>query len=202
MIAFVQGEIADITEDTVVLSVNGFGINVHISGRVAAQLPGIGEKVKLHTYTLVREDAFLLYGFLHKNDLELFKKCITVNGIGPKGALSLLSAMDADALRYAILSKDAKAIAKAPGIGQKTAERLIIDLKDKVSYDDTMIDREIGEHATAGIPAPSEAVKETIEALVALGYGQTESMQAVGKIPGAEGKDSSALLKEALKYLF
>ena len=87
MIAFVQGEIADITEDTVVLSVNGFGINVHISGRVAAELPGIGEKVKLHTYTLVREDAFLLYGFLHKNDLELFKKCITVNGIGPKLSL-------------------------------------------------------------------------------------------------------------------
>ena len=147
MIAFVQGEIADITEDTVVLSVNGFGINVHISGRVAAELPGIGEKVKLHTYTLVREDAFLLYGFLHKNDLELFKKCITVNGIGPKGALAILSTMDADALRYAILSKDAKAIAKAPGIGQKTAERLILDLKDKVSYDDTMISMEVSEHA-------------------------------------------------------
>ena len=188
MIAFVQGEIADITEDTVVLSVNGFGINVHISGRVAAELPGIGEKVKLHTYTLVREDAFLLYGFLHKNDLELFKKCITVNG------------MDADALRYAILSKDAKAIAKAPGIGQKTAERLILDLKDKVSYDDTMISMEVSEHAGGAVQ--SEAVKETIEALVALGYGQTESMQAVGKIPNAEEKDSGALLKEALKYLF
>ena len=200
MIAFVQGEIADITEDTVVLSVNGFGINVHISGRVAAELPGIGEKVKLHTYTLVREDAFLLYGLLHKNDLELFKKCITVNGIGPKGALAILSTMDADALRYAILSKDAKAIAKAPGIGQKTAERLILDLKDKVSYDDTMISMEVSEHAGGAVQ--SEAVKETIEALVALGYGQTESMQAVGKIPNAEEKDSGALLKEALKYLF
>ena len=200
MIAFVQGEIADIMEDTVVLSVNGFGINVHISGRVAAELPGIGEKVKLHTYTLVREDAFLLYGFLHKNDLELFKKCITVNGIGPKGALAILSTMDADALRYAILSKDAKAIAKAPGIGQKTAERLILDLKDKVSYDDTMISMEVSEHVGGAVQ--SEAVKETIEALVALGYGQTESMQAVGKIPNAEEKDSGALLKEALKYLF
>lgn len=201
MIAYVQGEIADIAEDNVVVDVNGFGINIKISSRVAAALPGIGEKVKLHTYTLVREDAFLLYGFLYKSDLDIFKKCIMVNGIGPKGALAILSVMDADTLRYAILSRDAKAIAKAPGIGIKTAERLILDLKDKLSFDDTLIEREM-DNAT-GYPIPeNDAVRETVEALVALGYGQTESMQAIGKIPDTDGKDSSLLLKEALKYLY
>lgn len=201
MIAYVQGVVADITEDNVVLDVNGFGINVKISARVAAALPGIGERVKLHTYTLVREDAFLLYGFLQKVDLDIFKKCIMVNGIGPKGALAILSVMDADTLRYAILSKDAKAIAKAPGIGQKTAERLILDLKDKLSYDDALIDREVSLSNHNHLPQ-GEAVQETLEALVALGYGQTESMQALSKIPDTDKKDSSILLKEALKYLF
>lgn len=201
MIAYVQGVVADITEDNVVLDVNGFGINVKISARVAAALPGIGERVKLHTYTLVREDAFLLYGFLQKGDLDIFKKCIMVNGIGPKGALAILSVMDADTLRYAILSKDAKAIAKAPGIGQKTAERLILDLKDKLSYDDALIDREVSLSNHNHLPQ-GEAVQETLEALVALGYGQTESMQALSKIPDTDKKDSSILLKEALKYLF
>ena len=165
MIAYVQGVVADITEDNVVLDVNGFGINVKISARVAAALPRIGERVKLHTYTLVREDAFLLYGFLQKGDLDIFKKCIMVNGIGPKGALAILSVMDADTLRYAILSKDAKAIAKAPGIGQKTAERLILDLKDKLSYDDALIDREVSLSNHNHLPQ-GEAVQETLEALV------------------------------------
>ncbi|MDE6064689.1 MAG: Holliday junction branch migration protein RuvA, partial [Lachnospiraceae bacterium] len=178
MIAYVKGEISEITEDSVVIEVGGVGMNVHISAREAQRLPGIGSTVKLHTYMLVREDAFLLYGFLAKADLELFKKCLTVSGIGPKGALAILSVMDADALKYAILSKDAKAIAKAPGIGAKTAERLILDLKDKVSFDDTIIGMEVAQGAGGALPEEG-AVKEAVEALVALGYGQTESLRAV-----------------------
>ncbi len=202
MFAYIKGEIAEITEDNVVLDVGGIGYNVNISARVAQGLPGIGQEIKLHTYTLVREDAFSLYGFLTRADLDIFKKCITVNGIGPKGALAILSVMDADALRYAILSGDAKAISKAPGIGGKTAERLILDLKDKVSYDDTIINMEItGQNpvAQATVEGP---VKEAVEALVALGYGQTESLKAVKQIPDADNMDSSQLLKAALKYLF
>lgn len=201
MIAYVKGEIAEITEDSVVIEVGGVGMNVHISAREAQRLPGIGSTVKLHTYMLVREDAFLLYGFLAKADLELFKKCLTVSGIGPKGALAILSVMDADALKYAILSKDAKAIAKAPGIGAKTAERLILDLKDKVSFDDTIIGMEIAQGAGGTLPEEG-AVKEAVEALVALGYGQTESLRAVKQVPEAESMDSGALLKAALKKLF
>ncbi|MCH5269931.1 MAG: Holliday junction branch migration protein RuvA [Lachnospiraceae bacterium] len=202
MIAYVKGEIAELTEDNVVVEVGGIGFNVKISARVAQSLPGIGQEVKLHTYTLVREDAFSLYGFLSRSELEIFKKCITVSGIGPKGALAVLSVMDADGLRYAILSGDAKAIAKAPGIGARTAERLILELKDKVSYDDALIGMEI-EKGQAGVLPPAEgAVKEAVEALVALGYGQTESLRAVSQIADAESMDSGALLKAALKNLF
>lgn len=201
MIAYVKGEIAEITEDNVVIDVGGIGYNVKISAREAQNLPGIGQEIRLHTYTLVREDAFLLYGFLTRDDLDIFKKCITVNGIGPKGALAILSVMDADALRYAILSGDAKAIAKAPGIGARTAERLILDLKDKVSFDDSMIDREISLQQTAGSQTEG-AAREAVEALVALGYGQAESLKAVSQIAGAETMDSGELLKAALKKLF
>lgn len=202
MIAYVKGEIAEITSDNVVLDVGGIGYNIHVSARLIQSLPGIGSQVKLYTYTLVREDAFLLYGFLTREDLDIFKKCITVNGIGPKGALAILSVMDASALRYAILSKDAKAIAKAPGIGSKTAERLILDLQDKVSFDDTMINHEIALSQNGNSLATKAAAKEAVEALVALGYGQADSMRAVSQVANAEDMDSSELLKAALKKLF
>ena len=143
MIAYVKGIIDCITDDTVVVDVGGIGYNVKISDSTARLLPGIGQEVKMYTYTLVREDAFSLYGFLRRDDLEIFKKCITVNGIGPKGALAILSIMDANALRIAIVSGDAKAIAKAPGIGAKTAERLILDLKMCLMKSTVVIMRQI-----------------------------------------------------------
>ena len=188
--------------DNVVIDVGGLGYNVKVSADTAMRLPGIGEQVKLYTYTCVREDAFLLYGFLSRNDLDIFKKCITVNGIGPKGALSILSVMDADSLRYAILSGDTKAISKAPGIGARTAERLILDLKDKIQIDDSMIDREIAATAGNAGSASSPQVEEAVTALVALGYGRTESLKAVNAVENAAELDSGALLKAALKKMF
>lgn len=137
MIAYVKGTVEDITEDNAVVDVGGIGYNVRISADTAARLPGIGERVKLYTYTSVREDAIQLFGFLSKNDLDIFKKCITVSGIGPKGGLAILSVLDADSLRFAILSGDVKAITKAPGIGARTAERLILELKGKIKVEDT-----------------------------------------------------------------
>ena len=202
MIAYVKGIIEDITEDNVVVDMNGFGINVRISADTASRLPGIGEETKLYTYTCVREDAFLLYGFLSRNDLEIFKKCITVNGIGPKGALAILSVMDADTLRFAIISGDTKAISKAPGIGARTAERLILELKDKLKIDDSMIEREIAATAVNNTLADSAQKSEAVEALVSLGYGRTESIKAVNAIEGIEVMDSGAILKAALKKMF
>lgn len=203
MIAYVNGIIDDITEENTVIDVGGVGYNVKISADTAARLPGIGEPVKLYTYTNVKEDAFQLFGFLSRNDLQIFKKCITVNGIGPKGALAILSVLDADSLRFAIMSGDAKAISRAPGIGAKTAERLILELKDKIKIDDTMINREIDSYDASGeATADSAQKKEAVAALVALGYGQAESVKAVNSIEGIEDMDSGAVLKAALKKLF
>lgn len=204
MIAYVRGTIENIALDNVVVDVGGIGYNVKISADTASRLPGVGEEVKLYTYYSVREDAQWLYGFLNRNSLELFKKCITVNGIGPKGALALLSVMDADSLRFAIVSGDVKAISKAPGIGPRTAERLILDLKDKLQIDDSMISREIAATAAdmSGGPGLSPQKQEAVEALVALGYGKPESIKAVNAIPDIETMDSSAVLKAALKNLF
>ncbi len=202
MIAYVNGMIEDITADNVVVDINGLGYNVKISPDTAMRLPGIGERIKLYTYTCVREDAFILYGFLSRNELDIFKKCITVNGIGPKGAQAILSVMDADSLRYAIMSGDTKAISKAPGIGARTAERLILDLKDKIKIDDDMIRREIADGAQQQTAAASPHIAEAVEALVSLGYGRTESLKAVNAVEEPDSMDAGALLKAALKKMF
>ncbi len=205
MFAYIKGIVADITQECCVLEVHDVGINIHISAQTAARMPGIGEEAKLYTYTSVREDAFWLYGFLTKGDLEMFKRCITVSGIGPKGALGLLSVMDGDQLRFAILAQDVKAISQAPGIGKRTAERLVLELKDKLDYADADISREAGQYpgnGGAGTVMEHPGKREAVEALVALGYGQTEAMKAVSQVEGAETMDSGVLLKQALKKMF
>lgn len=205
MIGFVRGIVEYVSEELVVIDVNGMGINVHVSTDTASKMPSLGEEAKLYTYTSVREDAIWLYGFLRRKDLEIFKKCISVSGIGPKGALSILSVMDADSLRYAISAGDKKAISKAPGVGPKMAERLILELKDKVSLDAEDIGMEIARsEGSAGNPLSldSPSKKEALEALVALGYGQTESLKAINSVPGVDEMDSSAILKAALKKMF
>ena len=202
MIAYVNGIVEDITEDNAVLDVGGIGYNVKISADTASRLPGIGEPVKLYTYTNVKEDSFQLFGFLSRNDLEIFKKCITVNGIGPKGALAILSVLDADSLRFAIMSGDVKAISKAPGIGTRTAERLILELKDKIQIDDNLISREIASYGESVSLGDSAQKKEAVEALVALGYGKAEAAKAVNSIEGIEAMDAGAVLKATLKKMF
>lgn len=202
MIAYVNGILEDVNEENAVLDVNGIGYNIRISADTASRLPGIGEPVRLYTYTCVREDAFLLYGFLSKSDLDIFKKLITVNGLGPKGGLAILSVMDADELRYAIMSGDAKAISQAPGIGAKTAQRVILDLKDKITIDDVLISKEISATANGSFHIDSIQKQEVVEALVSLGYGQAESAKAVNAIEGIENMDSGAILKAALKRMF
>ena len=202
MIAYVEGRIEDIAPDNAVLDVGGIGYNIKISPETASRLPGLGQRVRLYTYTCVREDAFWLYGFLSKGDLELFKKLITVSGIGPKGALALLASMDADTLRFAILSGDTKAIAKAPGIGAKTAQRLILDLKDKIRQDEDLIRMEISADTMENACADTPQKREAVEALVSLGYGQADALKAVNSIEGVENMESGAVLKAALKKMF
>lgn len=202
MIAYVDGILEDVTEDNAVVDVGGLGYNVKISGHTAGRLPGIGEHVRLYTYTSVREDAFLLFGFLKREELDVFKKCITVNGIGPKGALAILSVMDVYSLKYAIVSGDVKAISKAPGIGTKTAERLILELKDKIQADASMIQQEMDAYAEGSVRMDNKQFEEALEALEALGYSRTESVKALKSVPDGERMESGRLLKMALKQLF
>lgn len=200
MIGFVRGIIADKEEDNVLIDVNGIGINVNISGRTAEILPRVGQETQIYTYTCVREDAFLLYGFLTKDDLNIFKQLISVNGIGPKGGLAILSVLTPDDLRFAILSGDAKAIAKAPGIGAKTAERVILELRDKVSIQETVIGQEMTAYESS--EENISVRNDVVEALVALGYGQSEALKAVKQVANHESMDIEELLKAALKKMF
>ena len=198
MFAYLVGRVAGVTEDNLVLEVGQIGFNIKIPSSLPPLLPPIGEEVKIYTYTCVREDAFLLYGFLSQDDLDMFRLLITVNGIGPKGGLAILSVMSADDVRLAVLTQDAKAISKAPGVGAKTAQRLILDLKDKVSMEETFVSRESAAQA-AGL---SDARREAAEALAALGYSASEAAQAVRKVENADEMDVEELLKAALKHLF
>lgn len=201
MFAYLVGRVAGVTEDNLVLEVGQIGFNIKIPSSLPSLLPPIGEEVKIYTYTCVREDAFLLYGFLSQDDLDMFRLLITVNGIGPKGGLAILSAMSADDVRLAVLTQDVKAISKAPGVGAKTAQRLILDLKDKVSMEETFVSRESAAYAAqaAGL---SDARREAAEALAALGYSTSEAAQAVRKVENADEMDVEELLKAALKHLF
>ena len=206
MYAYLKGTLEEITEDAIVVEVGNIGYNIRVSTTAVDLLPGIGSEVKIYTYTMVREDAFMLYGFLSRDDLEIFKKLITVNGIGPKGGLAILSVMNADALRFAIMAGDAKSIAKAPGVGNKTAERVILDLRDKISLEDTLLG--LGEPTVtsggAAVWAGTDNVmkREAIEALVALGYSASDATNAVKKVEVDETSTVEGILKSALKFMF
>ena len=210
MIAFLSGTIEYLGTDTVVIDVGGVGYEVKVSAEVSGALSavGVGNTVKLYTYTYLREDQIALYGFRSRDDLALFKQLITVSGIGPRGGLSLLSVMTADDLRFAIVSGDARMISRAPGIGKKTAERLILDLRDKISSayavsDDPEIaaggiDR-AGDGRRDAVAEESSPASDAVEALVALGYMRAEAARAVKKC--AKQNDTGAILQEALRYL-
>ncbi len=201
MIAYLKGTIAAIYEQQIVLEVGGIGYNIIMPKSSMDRIGGVSEEYKIYTYLSVREDAMLLFGFLTKDDLDLFKLLIQVNGLGPKGALSLLSVMSADELRYAIVSADTKTISKAPGIGSKTAQRMIIDLKDKVSLRDAFDSQFPGEGDEPVGSASTSAQREAAEALVALGYSQTSALKAVRTAGDEAGDDVEKILKLALKVI-
>lgn len=200
MYAYLKGIIEEIEEDNLVVEVNGIGYNVKMAAANMSILPPKGSTVKVYTYTSVREDAIWLYGFLTRDDLSMFKLLITVNGIGPKGAQAVLSAMPADELRFAIYAGDAKKIAKAPGIGAKTAQRIILDLKEKISLEDSLTHITDAETATANDVCYGNR-KEAIEALTALGYSRSDAVKAVSAVVTDEQMDVEKILKLSLKQL-
>lgn len=201
VISYIRGLLAEKLEDSAVVEAQGVGFQVFVPLSVLSELPPVGETVKLHTYFAIREDSMSLYGFLSKQDLEMFRQLIGVNGVGPKSALGILSALKPDVLRLAVLSGDAKAIAKAPGVGAKTAQRIILDLKDKVKAEDILLGAADMESAPSEISGVGEVGKEAVEALTALGYSAGEAASAVRKVKITETMTAEDVLKGALRHL-
>ena len=203
MISYLRGELAAVEEQKAVIDVGGVGYGVYMPQQALSLLPAVGSEVKIHTYLNVREDAMQLFGFLTRDDLEIFRLVIGVSGIGPKGGLSILSCLSPDELRFAIMSGDAKAISAAPGIGKKTAEKLIVELRDKVDIETTLDHAAHGAErdVPAGEVSDNGMQAEAVQALVALGYTSSESLRAVKKT-SPDCATVEDILKEALKFLF
>ena len=201
MISFIRGLVADTTENSVILEAGGIGYEIFMTGSSIEQASRSEGKVKIHTYFNVREDAMQLYGFLSRDDLEMFRLLLNVNGIGPKAALGVLAGLTADELRFAVLSDDIKTISRAPGIGKKTAQKLILELKDKLKLEDAFEKKLAHEQEAADISSSvlHDGRQEAVEALVALGYSSTEAMKAVRKVTDVSPDDVEGLLKAALK---
>lgn len=199
MIAYIIGTVTEAEEDNIIVENGQIGFNIRVPYGYAFK---VGKEVKVYTYTYVKEDAFQLYGFDSKDELTMFKKLITVSGIGPKGALAILSVMSAADLRFAIYSQDVKAISKAPGIGKRTAERVILDLKDKVSPEALIsLPGEQQNKTMASFEHTDIVRKDAIDALAALGYGVSEAAKAVSKVTITEETTTEDILKNALKYM-
>ena len=202
MISFVRGTLSAVFENRVEIDTGSIGYEIFVPVSVLEELPPVEEDVQLYTYLNVKEDEMSLFGFLTRDALEIFKLLITVSGIGPKGALGVLSAMSPTDVRFAVLSGDAKAFAKAPGIGPKTAQRLIIELKDKVSLEDGLEhfnDAPVSGKRTVD-PEEASAKSEAIVALTVLGYSNSDALRAVNGID-LRNKTTEEILKEALKKL-
>ena len=202
MISYIRGTLAEKNEDSAVVEAHGVGYQIFVPVPVLSELPPLGESLKIYTYFSVREDGMSLFGFLSRQDLAMFKQLIGVNGIGPKSALGILSALRPDVLRMAVASGDAKTISRAPGVGPKTAQRIILDLKDKIRPEDVLAG---GLEESLAVPEEisgvGQAGKEAVEALTALGYSAAEAAGAVKKVKITEEMTAEDVLKGALRHL-
>lgn len=197
MYAYIYGQIIEKEPENLIVEANQIGYNIHIAPGMVPRFPEVGQMAKIYTYTSVREDAFWLYGFTSKDELNLFKLLITVSGIGPKGAMGILSVMDVDTLRLAILSQDAKMIAKAPGVGAKSASRIVLELKDKVKPEDVIGSSTQSEDSSAAAVVRQEAS----EALVALGYTVSDAYRVLQQIEITEETTVETVIKAALRKM-
>ena len=203
MFAYIRGTLADIDDYTVVIENNGIGYGLSSSMNTIRQLPAIGSEVKLHTKLIPKEDSLTLYGFYEKEELKMFELLLSVSGIGPKGALAILSNMTVSDIQFAVAGGDAKAFAAAPGVGKKTAERVIIDLKDKVDIIGAF-EAKITSDLSGGAKkiAPVTTVKEEVlEALVSLGYSASNAARALDKMTITESTTTEQLLSDTLKQM-
>lgn len=204
MISYLKGELTEINESYVVIEVGNIGYEVALPASSIMELPPRGSTIKIYTYMHVREDAIGLFGFLTKDDMEMFRLLITVNGIGPKSALGILSAITADELRFAILAEDVKTISKAPGIGNKTASKMILELKDKIKLEDAF-EKQLANNEMKKDKDNTNRIlslrDEAVQALTVLGYSSSDAFKIVTGIDIEENMQVEDILKLCLKRM-
>ncbi|MDF2882259.1 MAG: ruvA [Clostridiaceae bacterium] len=190
-----MGTFKGMNKDYIIIENNGIGYRIFTSGSTIAKIPKLDENILLFLEQIVREDFIGLYGFLTREELNMFKLLLTINGVGAKAALSLLSISNVEKLKYAIISEDEKTIVKAPGIGKKTAQRIILELKDKINP------QELLEHVSDDNSQlfNEDTVKEAKEALIALGYNEKEAIRALNQVNTNDSLEN--IIKYCLKYL-
>lgn len=199
MIRYVKGTYAmDVNGGIAVETQSGIGLEIFLPANSPVYRYKTGDSVMIFTSMIVKDDDISLYGFHNKESLELFEKLITVSGVGAKGAMAIVGTLSAEELKRAIVFEDAKEIARANGIGKKTAERIILELKDKIGRPE---DRLSGAEAPGGGELSADSRTEAITALTALGYTKAEAFNAVASI-NEEGLTSEEYIKKALKSLF
>lgn len=199
MYEYIKGKYIGINKDYVIVENNGIGYRIFTSGATMAEMPKVSEDVMLYLEQVVREDFIGIYGFSTREELEMFKLLLSINGVGAKAALSLLSISRINNLRYAILMGDEKHLCRAPGIGKKTAGRIILELKDKIKTDDVVEGVDIQEGFEDIIPSNANIVGEALGALLALGYSEKEAESALKKVDKTQSVEN--IIKESLRVL-
>ena len=199
MISYIKGILEDMSPGMVVVDNHGIGYQMMVPMR-GESFPKIGQEIKIYTHMHVREDDVSLFGFLSKEEKEAFELLIGVNGIGPKEGLSVLSTLSVYELKMAVISEDVKTISKTPGLGPKGAKKLILELKDKLSFEELEEDG-VGAEIFDTSADSSDSVMITIEGLVSLGYSKSEAAIAVNKVEAAKDLTPEELLKKALKNI-
>ena len=198
MIGYIKGTVAEIYPDYILLECNSIGYRIFVTTSLISEL-SYDDEIRLYTYLSVKEDSLTLFGFRKRDELEAYKLLLTVNGVGPKAAMGIMSSVGAEELRYCVLTSDAKKLSKAQGIGAKTAQKIILELKDKFDFEDIFSD---DKEPTSSASLASGAMADAVSALEALGYAASDALKAVRKAAENDsGADSGDLLKEALKYM-
>ncbi|MFP6860125.1 Holliday junction branch migration protein RuvA [Pseudomonas sp.] len=198
MIGRLRGTLAEKQPPHVIVDINGLGYELEVPMTTLYRLPSVGEPLTLHTHLVVREDAHLLYGFFEKRERELFRELIRLNGVGPKLALALMSGLEIDELVRCVQAQDTSVLVKIPGVGKKTAERLLVELKDRFKAWETVpgMSNLVVEPRAGG--AVSSAENDAVSALISLGYKPQEASRAVSAIK-EDGLSSEDMIRRALK---
>lgn len=199
MYEYIKGKYIGINKDYVIIENNGIGYKVFTSGATMTEMPKVSEDVMLYLEQIVREDFIGLYGFKDREELEMFKLLISISGVGAKAALSLLSISRINNLKYAIIMEDDKHLCRAPGIGKKTAGRIILELKDKIKTDEVSEGVNIQEGFEDIAPSNANVIGEALGALLALGYSEKEAESALKKVNRQESVEN--IIKECLRVL-